>query len=112
MTPQAAPVTMIASSAELALFCHRQQTASYIAIDTEFMRDRTYWPILCLVQIAGPDEAAAIDPLADGIDLGPLLALMQHRGVLKVFHAARQDIEIFFHMAGAVPTPVFDTQVA
>ncbi len=82
-------------------------------IDTEFMRDRTYWPILCLVQIAGPDEAAAIDPLADGIDLAPLLAMMQHRGVLKVFHAARQDIEIFaFHMTGAVPAPVFDTQVA
>src|SRR5580693_8552601 len=112
MTLETSPPVMIASSAELEQFCRRLEAAPYIAIDTEFMRDRTYWPILCLVQIAGPDEAAAIDPLADGIDLGPLLALMQHRGVLKVFHAARQDIEIFFHMAGAVPTPVFDTQVA
>jgi ribonuclease D len=112
MALETAPPTMIASSAELAQFCQRLEAAPYIAIDTEFMRDRTYWPILCLVQIAGPDEAAAIDPLADGIDLTPLLALMQHQGVLKVFHAARQDIEIFFHMAGAVPAPVFDTQVA
>jgi ribonuclease D len=112
MALETSPPAMIASSAELALFCRRQESSPYIAIDTEFMRDRTYWPILCLVQIAGPDEAAAIDPLAEGIDLAPLLALMQHPGVLKVFHAARQDIEIFFHMAGAVPAPVFDTQVA
>src|SRR5271170_3096274 len=106
MTLETSPPAMIASSAELAQFCRRQESSPYIAIDTEFMRDRTYWPILCLVQIAGPDEAAAIDPLAPGIDLAPLLALMRHGAVLKVFHAARQDIEIFFHMAGAVPAPV------
>jgi ribonuclease D len=84
----------------------------YIAVDTEFMRDKTYWPQLCLVQIAGPDEAAAIDTLAPGLDLAPLLDLMKNEAVLKVFHAARQDIEIFFHLSGAVPAPLFDTQVA
>jgi ribonuclease D len=76
------------------------------------MRDKTYWPQLCLVQIAGPGEAAAIDPLAPGIDLAPLLALMADPMLLKVFHAARQDIEIFVNLTGAVPAPLFDTQVA
>ena len=112
MTPQPSPPTLIDTSAELAQFCRRQEEAPFVTIDTEFMRDRTYWPVLCLVQIAGPDEAAALDPLANGIDLEPLLALMRNEGVLKVFHAARQDIEIFFHLMRAVPAPVFDTQVA
>jgi ribonuclease D len=76
------------------------------------MRDKTYWPQLCLVQVAGPDEAVAIDALAEGIDLKPLLALMANPKILKVFHAARQDIEIFWNIAGAVPKPLFDTQVA
>jgi ribonuclease D len=76
------------------------------------MRERTYWPILCLAQIAGPSEAAAIDALAPGIDLAPLLTLMADPGTLKVFHAARQDIEIFFNLSGAVPAPIFDTQIA
>ena len=76
------------------------------------MRERTYWPILCLVQVAGPDEAVAIDALAPGMDLAPLLALMADPLVLKVFHAARQDLEIFYQLSGEVPHPVFDTQVA
>ncbi len=102
----------IDSSDALAAFCQRQARADYITVDTEFMRDKTYWPQLCLVQIAGPEEAAAIDPLAPGIDLAPLLALMGDQRLLKVFHAARQDIEIFVNIAGAVPAPLFDTQVA
>ena len=102
----------IDSSDRLAAFCQRQARAEYITVDTEFMRDKTYWPQLCLVQIAGPEEAAAIDPLAPGIDLAPLLALMAEPRLLKVFHASRQDIEIFVNMAGAVPAPLFDTQVA
>ena len=105
-------MTPIADSETLAAFCQRQTKAGFVAVDTEFMRDKTYWPQLCLVQVAGPDEAAAIDPLAPGIDLRPLYDLMAEATVLKVFHAARQDIEIFFNLAGAVPTPIFDTQVA
>lgn len=105
-------MTMIADSAQLAEFCGRQSTAPFIAVDTEFMRDKTYWPQLCLVQIAGPEEAAAIDALAPAIDLAPLVQLMANEAVLKVFHAARQDIEIFFHLSGAIPKPLFDTQVA
>src|ERR1700722_10832800 len=105
-------MNLITDSAALAKFCERQKGADYIAIDTEFMRERTYWPILCLVQVAGPEEAAAIDALAPGIDLSPLLALMADPEMLKLFHAARQDLEIFFHRAGAVPKPLFDTQIA
>ena len=103
---------LITDSAALAEFCERQKGADYIAVDTEFMRERTYWPILCLVQVAGPQEAAAIDALAEGIDLAPLFALMADEQVLKVFHAARQDLEIFYNLAGKVPNPLFDTQVA
>ena len=105
-------MTVITDPAALGRFCAAQRGASFIAVDTEFMRERTYWPILCLVQVAGPNEAAAIDPLAPGIDLAPLLALMADEGILKVFHAARQDVEIFFNLSGAVPTPLFDTQIA
>lgn len=105
-------MTLIADSAALAEFCRRQEDAQFVAIDTEFMRDKTYWPILCLVQVAGPEEAAALDPLAPGIDLEPLFALMRKSSLLKVFHAARQDIEIFYNLTGAVPTPLYDSQVA
>jgi len=103
---------LIADTADLAEFCERQMRADFVAVDTEFMRDRTYWPDLCLVQVAGPEEAAAIDPLGDGIDLAPLFKLLAAPAVLKVFHAARQDIEIFHKLMGAVPLPLFDTQVA
>ena len=105
-------MTVVTDSEALALFCARQQGAGFVTVDTEFMRERTYWPILCLVQVAGPDEAVAIDALADGIDLTPLLALMADENTLKVFHAARQDIEIFYCLSGMVPKPLFDTQVA
>src|SRR5438477_9087666 len=105
-------MTVITDTDALAGFCDRQKDASFIAVDTEFMRERTYWPILCLVQVAGPQEAAAIDALAPGVDLTPLLALMANPDTLKVFHASRQDIEIFFNLSGAVPAPLFDTQIA
>ncbi|CAA7627741.1 Ribonuclease D [Candidatus Terasakiella magnetica] len=103
---------MISDTASLAAFCQRLKSAQFITVDTEFMREKTYWPILCLVQLGGPDEARAIDPLAPGMDLSPLFELMADTNVLKVFHAARQDVEIFLHLSGAVPTPLFDTQVA
>ncbi|HXQ40861.1 MAG TPA: ribonuclease D [Candidatus Udaeobacter sp.] len=105
-------MTLIADNATLAAFCRRQREAEFIAIDTEFMRDRTYWPQLCLVQIAGPEEAAAIDTLAPGIELSPLYALMDEPKLVKVFHAARQDVEIFHHQTGRIPAPLVDTQVA
>ena len=105
-------MTPIISTDDLEAFCRRQADADFLAIDTEFMREGTYWPRLCLVQIAGPDEASVIDPLADGIDLSPLFALVNESPVIKVFHSARQDIEIFFNLTGRVPSPLFDTQVA
>jgi len=103
---------MIADTAELAAFCQRLSSAPYVTVDTEFMREKTYYPQLCLVQLAGPDEARAVDPLAPGMDLSPLFELLANPNVLKVFHAARQDVEIFLHLSGAVPIPLFDTQVA
>ncbi|MFN7192442.1 MAG: ribonuclease D [Rhodospirillales bacterium] len=105
-------MTLITESAALAAFCAKVSSSSYVTVDTEFMRDRTYYPQLCLVQVAGPDDAAAIDALAPGIDLSPLLALMDNPAILMVFHAARQDLEIFYNLTGRVPTPLFDTQVA
>ena len=105
-------MNLIADSDALAAFCTRLASSSYVAVDTEFMRDRTYYPRLCLVQLAGEDGAAAIDALAPGIDLAPLLALMDRRELLKVFHAGRQDVEIFYLLSGRVPVPMFDTQVA
>ncbi len=104
---------LIQSTDELAAFCGRLAQAPAVMVDTEFMRDRSYWPKLCLVQLASPEEARAVDPLAEGIDLAPLYELMLDGAVLKVFHAARQDVEIFHQqMAGRVPQPIFDTQVA
>ena len=103
---------MITDTDALAELCQALAAEPYITIDTEFIRDRTYWPVLCLIQVAGIDKAACIDPLADGIDLGPLYKLMADTSVLKVFHAARQDVEIFLKEAGAIPTPLFDTQIA
>jgi ribonuclease D len=103
---------LITTTDELAAFCKPLATTEFIAVDTEFMRERTYWPKLCLAQLAGPDDAAAIDALADGIDLSPLDALMTNPKVLKVFHAARQDLEIFYLRTDKVPQPLFDTQVA
>jgi ribonuclease D len=105
-------MTVITDTAALAGFCAEQRHASFVAVDTEFMRERTYRPILCLVQVAGPSEAAAIDALAPGMDLAPLLGLMADENLLKVFHAARQDVEIFFNLSSTVPKPLFDTQIA
>jgi ribonuclease D len=105
-------MTLITDSEALAGFCKRLAKADYLAVDTEFMRDKTYWPQLCLVQVAGPEEAAAIDTLADGIDLAPLFDLLSNPKLLKVFHAARQDIEVLFRMNGKIPGPLVDTQVA
>ena len=105
-------MTLIADTETLAAFCARLRAADeFVTVDTEFMRDRTYWPRLCLVQIGGEDEAAAVDPLAQGIDLAPLLDLMADTAVVKVMHAARQDLEIFFRL-GRLPAPLFDSQVA
>lgn len=105
-------VTVITSNAELVASIERFAQAPYVAIDTEFMRDTTYWPKLCLLQAATPTFAVVIDPLAEGLDLKPLYALLTKPDVTKVFHAARQDVEIFFHQAGLIPDPLFDTQVA
>ena len=103
---------VITTTEDLAAFCARLASETFVTVDTEFMRDRTFWPKLCLVQVAGAEEAAAIDPLAPGIQLAPLLALMGDPRILKVFHAARQDLEIFFRLMGEVPQPLYDTQVA
>ena len=105
-------MTVIADSAELAAFCRRQAAADFLAIDTEFLRDTTYWPKLCLVQLGAAEDAVAVDTLANGMDLTPLGALLANQKVLKVFHSARQDMEIFFHLFGRLPEPIFDTQVA
>ncbi len=105
-------MTVLTDSADLQAFCARHADQAYITVDTEFLRDSTYWPRLCLLQVAGPEEAVAIDTLAEGLDLAPLIALFDDPKILKVFHAGRQDLEIFYHMNGRLPAPVFDTQVA
>lgn len=102
----------IITTRELAAACARLARHPFVTVDTEFLREATYYPILCVVQIAGPDEAVVIDALAPGIDLSPFFALMTDEKVLKVFHAARQDIEIVWHRAGLLPHPIFDSQVA
>ncbi|HEY9233624.1 MULTISPECIES: ribonuclease D [Phenylobacterium] len=104
-------MTPITTTAELQGFCDKVKGQPFIAVDTEFMRETTYWPKLCLIQAATPTAEAVIDPLADGIDLEPFLQLMRDPSIEKVFHAARQDVEIFNNL-NAMPTPLFDTQVA
>ena len=104
---------LITTTEALAALCDRLATADFITVDTEFMRENTYWPELCLVQIADDKEAAAIDPLAPGIDLAPLLELLvNNEDVLKVFHAGGQDVEIIYNLSGKTPHPIFDTQIA
>ena len=109
-------MNIVTDSASLARICSEFAAAPYITVDTEFLRERTYWSQLCLVQMARPGKTARtgvlIDPLAEGIDLTPLYELMANKDVVKVFHAARQDVEIFFHQGGVIPMPLFDTQVA
>ncbi len=104
-------MTPITDNARLEEFCEAVRHSEFIAVDTEFMRETTYWPQLCLIQAASIDGAAVIDPLADEIDLSPFLDLMRDERITKVFHAAKQDVEIFNNL-GAIPRPLFDTQVA
>ncbi len=104
-------MTPITDNAALEAFCKRIDAEPFIAVDTEFMRETTYWPKLCLIQVAGATDAANIDPLAPGLDLKPLLDVLADPKVVKVFHAARQDVEIFNNL-GVIPSPLFDTQVA
>lgn len=106
-------MTMIETTDELAAVCGRLRQEPFVTVDTEFMRDRTYWPKLCLVQLGGAEEAVAVDPLADGIDLAPLVELLHDPDTIKVLHACRQDMEIFYRIGdGKLCEPLFDTQVA
>lgn len=102
----------ITSTEALARFCEKAAKFEFVTVDTEFLRETTYWPKLCLVQIATDDEAVLVDPLAPGIDLAPFFSLLADPTVTKVFHAARQDIEIFVKLTGQVPANIYDTQVA
>src|SRR6476661_7196894 len=104
-------MTPITTTAELAVFCSKLKGQPFVAVDTEFMRETTYWPKLCLIQAAAPSAEATIDPLAEGLDLEPFLDVLRDETILKVFHAARQDVEIFNNLQ-AMPVPLFDTQVA
>ena len=106
------PPALITDTPALEALCTRLRTEAFVTIDTEFMRERTYYPELCVVQLGGAEENAVIDAQAAGLDLAPLGALLRDETTLKVFHAARQDVEIFLELFGAVPTPLFDTQVA
>ena len=104
---------LIDTSAELAALCERLSKHDFVAVDTEFMRENTYWPELCLLQIASVEEAAAIDPMASGLDMAPLLTLLvDNHEVMKVFHAGGQDLEIIYTLTGKMPVPLFDTQIA
>jgi ribonuclease D len=102
----------ITTTRNLADACERLARHPFVTVDTEFLRESTYYPLLCVAQMASSDEAVVIDALADGIDLAPFFALMTDESVVKVFHAARQDIEIVWNMANKIPHPIFDTQVA
>ncbi|NVD27310.1 ribonuclease D [Parasphingorhabdus flavimaris] len=104
---------LLTDNQDIADICARFSTADFVTVDTEFMRENTYWPILCLIQISDGKEAAAIDPLAKGVDLGPLMELLvNNENVLKIFHAGGQDVEIIHNITGKTPHPIFDTQIA
>jgi ribonuclease D len=103
---------LVSSTKELAAACERLARHPFVTVDTEFLRETTFWPKLCVVQMAGPDEAVVVDALAEGIDLTPFFEIMGDERIVKVFHAARQDIEICWHRAKMIPRPIFDTQVA
>jgi ribonuclease D len=105
-------MSLITKTRDMAEVCQRLARHRYVTVDTEFLRETTFWPKLCVVQIASEDEAVAIDALAEEIDLSPFFGLMADRSVVKVFHAARQDLEIVWNLAKLIPTPLFDTQVA
>ena len=103
---------IIETTAALAEACALLAKSDYLTIDTEFLRETTFWPELCLIQLAGPETAVIVDPMAKGIDLAPFFELMADSGVVKVFHAARQDLEIVYNLGKLIPHPIFDTQVA
>ena len=103
---------LIETTQELANICNRLGRHEFGAVDTEFIREQTYWPKLCLIQLAGPDDEALVDPLRPGMSLEPFFQLMANERVVKVFHAARQDLEIIWNQARLIPHPIFDTQVA
>jgi ribonuclease D len=103
---------VITQTSDLQAACEVFAKADFVTVDTEFMRETTFWPVLCLIQMAGPEAEVVVDPMAPGLDLAPFHALMRNDKVVKVFHAARQDIEIVYAQIKAVPTPVFDTQIA
>ncbi len=105
-------MTLLTSTDELAAVCTRFAQHPFVTVDTEFLRETTFWPKVCVIQIASPEEAVAIDALAEGLDLAPFLELMANPAVVKVFHAARQDLEIVWRLARLIPAPLFDTQVA
>ena len=105
-------MSLVTTTQELAQACARFARHPFVTVDTEFLRETTFWPKVCVIQIASDDEAIAVDALADGIDLDPFFDLMRNEAVVKVFHAARQDIEIVWNLAKTIPTPLFDTQVA
>ena len=105
-------MSLITKNRDLADVCRRLANHPFITVDTEFLRETTFWPQLCVVQLASPEEAVAVDALAEGIDLSPVFALMADPKIAKVFHAARQDIEIIWNLARLIPAPLFDTQVA
>lgn len=103
---------LISTSDDLAAVCARMAKHPFVTVDTEFLRETTYYPLLCVAQMASPEEAVVVDALATGLDLSPLFALMANESIIKVFHAARQDIEIVWNMAKTIPHPIVDTQVA
>lgn len=104
---------LITNTNQLKAACQKLHDNEYIAVDTEFLRETTYWPKLCLIQVAGGETEIIVDPLAADIDMAPLLELMENQNILKVFHAPRQDLEIFFRLMGCkLPSPIFDTQTA
>jgi ribonuclease D len=105
-------MNLITTTADLAAACERMSRHTFVTVDTEFLRETTYYPLLCVAQVATPDEAVVIDALAQDLSLAPFFELMANESVLKVFHAARQDIEIVWHQAKLIPRPIFDTQVA
>lgn len=105
-------MNIITTTDELVILCERLNKAEYVTVDTEFLRESTYYSLLCLIQVADSEGAHAIDPLANGLDLSPFYDLMKNKNVVKVFHACRQDLEIFYKEMGCLPEPMFDTQVA
>ncbi|MEN9709368.1 MAG: hypothetical protein RIQ68_1776, partial [Pseudomonadota bacterium] len=105
-------MSLITTTESLAEICQRLAQHPFVTVDTEFLRETTFWPKVCVIQLASDDEAVAVDTLAEGLDLTPFFDLMANPNVVKVFHAARQDLEIVWHLAKMIPAPLFDTQVA